>query len=535
MAHIFLRSKGKSPKEKTGQKKKDKEKSGAHPAPLTSRLSDRDESPRTRRLSHPKIPTKKIVDELYETQTKTRRIERDERPKTVRLHPKLSSFGDGKTATGPTQTGRFRRPDSGKFDPKGGQKLFKFRAIKYVGKEKNEVTGIMVGEDEKDVTRRLQQTDHIIVSVRPKRGFDFGSKMFGPRAGGAGGGGRVPLNELLMFTQQLATMVEAGNPLLSSLEVLRDQSRNPALSAALGDVSEEIRKGASLSESLARHPKIFDELYVNLVKAGETSGRLALNLTDLAVTLEEAATLRGEIVSAMTYPVISLVVIFGVSAAILLGVIPKFKEIFEGMKLELPLLTKIVLGLSDLLRHHIIMVLAGALAVTVGLHLYRKTESGKYNFDWLKLQLPVFGPLFVKVVTARVCNTFALMLRSGVSTLIALELAGEAAGNRVYSDEVVRIKDRVKDGWSLSEAFSEGGVFSFMVGHMLSVGEESGNVDLLLEKLSGFFKDQVRSTIKRLTAAIEPIMIVTMGLVVGTMVLAIFLPIIELQKSLRGG
>ena len=517
MAHIFLRHKGGS--KDTPAKEKKKQDGPVKAAAPSS--PERDEGARTRRMSHPKIPT-----------VNPGGGGGSDGPRTVRLrHPKMPGR-EGGPSIAPGQSSKTRRTQPSKEDPKGNQRLFKFRAIKYVGKEKNEVTGIMVGEDERDVTRRLQQTDHVIVSVRQKRSFEFAGKVFGGRSG-TPRVGRVPLNDLLMFTQQLATMVEAGNPLLSSLEVLRDQSRNATLSAALGDVSEEIRKGASLSDSLARHPKIFDDLYVNLVKAGETSGRLALNLSDLAATLEEAAALRSEIISAMTYPVISLLVIFGVAAAILLGVIPKFKEIFDGMALELPLLTRAVLGLSDLLRQQFILVTIATIGAIIAIRFYKNTPAGKLKLDWLKLQLPVFGPLFEKVSTARVCNTFALMIRSGVSTLLALELSGDSAGNTVYSREIVRIRDRVRDGLSLSEAFSEGGVFSFMVGHMLSVGEESGNIDMLLEKLSEFFKEQVRSTIKRLTAAIEPIMIVTMGVVVGTMVLAIFLPIIELQKSMR--
>lgn len=558
MAHIFLRSKKRPEDSSSKDKKKEtkarkapgssrlshpkikpKEESAPKAAPEKPKARERDDSQRTKSLPHPKIPVRgESGPEVAFERPKGR--ERDDSYRTRRLsHPKIPTREEGgpsPTAAPPTQTGwlpRLRGPKGDPAAPGAGQKIFKFRAIKYVGKEKNEVSGIMVGEDERDVTRRLQQTDHIIVSVRPKRGFELAEKVFGGRP--TLRSSRVPLNDLVIFTQQLATMVEAGNPLLSSLEVLRDQSKNAALAHALEDTTEEIRKGASLSESLARHPKIFNELYVNLVKAGETSGRLALNLSDLATTLEEAAVLRSEIISAMTYPVISLLVIFGVSGAILLGVIPKFKEIFEGMHMELPLLTKAVLGLSEVLREQFVIVGAILVLAMIALHVYKKTERGRYRMDWLKLQLPIFGPLFEKVATARVCNIFALMIRSGVSTLIALEIAGEAAVNKVYAKEIIRIRDRVKDGWSLSDAFTEGRVFSFMVGHMLSVGEESGNVDMLLEKLAAFFKEQVRATIKRLTSAIEPIMIVTMGLVVGTMVLAIFLPIIELQKTMRGG
>ena len=445
--------------------------------------------------------------------------------------PKIDSGSN----TGRIKALRLAKGDSARLDPakSASQRIFKFRAIKYIGNEKNEVSGIMVGEDEMDVTRRLQQTDHVIVSIREKKPFEFASKVFSGRMAPKARGGKIPLHELVMFTRQLATMVEAGNPLLTSLEVLREQTRAVALSSALTQVTEEIRRGSSLSDSLSQHPRIWDELYVNLVKAGETSGRLATNLNDLATSLEEAAVLRSEVISAMTYPVISLMVIFGVAGATLLGVIPKFEEIFAGQSMELPWLTRFVLGLSKLLRDQFIAVTILVVIAVIAFNIYRKTPGGKYQVDWIKLRLPVFGPLFEKVSTARVCNTFALMIRSGVSTLVALEISGDAAGNKVYSNEIIRVKDRVREGIALSTAFTEGGIFSFMVGHMLSVGEESGNIDVLLEKLAHFFKEQVRSTIKRLTAAIEPIMIVTMGLVVGTMVLAIFLPIIELTK--KGG
>ena len=468
-------------------------------------------------------------------------------PKPSPPGPEEKLTADKKKKSGPQPTppkgsrtadperARADRPEAPHAEPSvPAQRLFRFRAVKVTGTVRNEVGGTMLGENQRDVIRKLEQSGHVEISVREKSTLEFASRALAARRPKIRST-RVGLNELVISTQQLATMVDAGNPLLASLEALRQQSPSRMMRDALGAIVKDIREGGEFHEALAKHPKIFEELYVNLVKAGEESGRLALNLRDLAENLEEMAAMRSEIISAMTYPVISLFVVVGVSLGILIGVIPKFQEIFVGMGLELPWLTKTVLALSLFLKSNFIPFGGVLLVGLIGLYLYRTTDAGKYRMDWLKLRLPVFGPLFEKVCTARVCNTFALMLRSGVSTLIALDLSGGTTGNRVYTKEMVRIRDRVREGTSLSLAFAEGGVFSFMVGQMLSVGEESGNVDVLLEKLSDFFRAQVRATIKRLTSAIEPILIVTMGILVGTMVLSIFMPIMDLQKTLGGG
>jgi type IV pilus assembly protein PilC len=269
-----------------------------------------------------------------------------------------------------------------------------------------------------------------------------------------------------------------------------------------------------------------------MVRAGEASGQIDEILSRLADYLEAAERLKREIKSAMTYPVVSLVMIFGITAYLMIGIVPKFEDVFRSLDVELPGLTKGILAVSRFCETQWPLLAAG-IAVLFGLFaVYRRTEKGGYQLDWLTLHMPVFGTLFRKVALSRFSKTTATMIKSGVPILGTLEIVAETAGNRVIARAVDSARESVRQGDSLANPLSKSPVFPPMVTRMIGIGEKSGSMEQLLEKISEFYDDQVSATVKQLTSLIEPIMIGTMGLMVGTIVLAVFLPIFELQKQL---
>jgi type IV pilus assembly protein PilC len=269
-----------------------------------------------------------------------------------------------------------------------------------------------------------------------------------------------------------------------------------------------------------------------MVRAGEVSGQLDDILVRLAEYLEASAKLKRDIRAAMTYPVISLVLVVGIAMFLMIGIVPKFKEIFDTLEIELPGLTLGVLAVSYALQHHILAVMAGLAGLICLFVIWKRTEWGERQWDWISLHVPVFGPLFRKVALSRFARTFATLIKSGVPILGALEIVSDTAGNRIISDTVDGAKENVRQGHTLAEPLMESKVFPPMVTRMVQIGEKSGSLEQLLEKISDFYDDQVSAAVKTLTSMIEPIMIGIMGFMVGGIVLAVFLPIFELQKQL---
>lgn len=338
--------------------------------------------------------------------------------------------------------------------------------------------------------------------------------------------------EIVLFTRQLSTMISAGIPLLECLEILQEQAQSRQFALLLDYVISDVRSGEDLSSSLDKHPKVFSEVYVSMVKAGEASGQIDEILVRLAEYLEASQRLKRDIKSAMTYPVVSLTLILGITAFLMLSIVPKFKDVFASLDVDLPALTAAILGASDWSRAHWDLVLIGMVLGIMLLVVYRRTERGRYQLDWLALHVPIFGPLFQKVGLSRFSKTFSTMLKSGVPILGALEIVAETSGNRIIAEAVLHARENVRQGENLADPLSESPVFPPMVTRMISIGEKSGSLEMLLEKISEFYDEQVRATVKQLTSLIEPIMISVMGLLVGTIVLAVFLPIFEIQKQL---
>lgn len=342
-------------------------------------------------------------------------------------------------------------------------------------------------------------------------------------------------NEVVIFTRQLATMVGAGLSLLESLDVLGDQAESPGMKATCAKLSSEVRGGSDLSAAMEQCPKSFTPLYISMVKAGEISGQMDIILNRLADYMEASEELSREIKSAMTYPVISMILVFCITAFLMIGVVPTFKEVFESLDAELPAITAFVLSVSDFLRAHTFVVFGGIVGIIFGAVAFKKTPRGSLVIDHLLLRVPVFGPLFTKVALARFSRTFATLIRSGVPIMSTLDIVAATAGNQVVSNAVLDSRESVRNGNLLSEPLSEVKIFPPMVVRMIAIGERTGALETLLEKIAEFYDSQVKAQVKALTSLIEPLLITFMGVIVGGVVLAIFAPILDMVGKLSGG
>lgn len=342
---------------------------------------------------------------------------------------------------------------------------------------------------------------------------------------------RASMEELVIFTRQLATMISAGIPLLECLEVLQEQTDNPGFKLVLGEIVEKVRGGSDFSAALMEHPKVFYKIYVSMIRAGEAGGQLDSILARLAEYMESSQALKREIKSAMTYPIISLSMILLVVVGLLVFVIPSFKQIFESMGIALPLPTKILLAMSTTMREYFHIVFLVLVGLVVAVIFALKTKTGQFVYDWGVLKMPVMGELFRKVAISRFSRTFATLIKSGVPILGALEIVAATSGNSILESAINNARQSVQKGESLSEPLSRSPVFPPMVTRMIGIGEKSGALEALLEKISEFYDQQVKALVESLTSLIEPIMIGIMGVVVGGVVIAVMLPIFEIQKS----
>jgi type IV pilus assembly protein PilC len=328
-------------------------------------------------------------------------------------------------------------------------------------------------------------------------------------------------------------MISAGIPLLECLEILCEQTDNQGFRAVLNEVVGDVRGGTDLSTALAKHPRVFEDIYVNMIRAGEVSGQIDEILVRLAEYQEATAALRSKIKAAMTYPVISILMIFAITAFLLIFIIPKFKEIFDNMSVELPWITSFLLDIAEFASKQWYIVFGGIAAFGFLVYSYSKTPFGRRQIDYIKLQVPVFGPLFKKVAISRFARTFGTLIESGVPILGALEIVASTAGNKIIEELVMDASESVRQGETLATPLAtKPNIFPPMVTRMIAIGEKSGALEQLLSKISEFYDQQVETAVEQLTSLIEPMMIGIMGFMVGGMVLAIFLPIFKLQQQL---
>jgi len=343
-------------------------------------------------------------------------------------------------------------------------------------------------------------------------------------------GGRVKTKQLMVFTRQLATLIEAGLPLLRGLRILLQQEKQPALRDALNGMGEAVESGSTFSDALAMFPKVFDSLFVNMVKAGEAGGVLDDVLKRLAEFMEKAERIKRRVRSAMVYPIVVLVVAVGILAFLMIKIIPKFADIFDDLMggAPLPKLTQFVINISNIVTHHGLWVLAGIIVIVVLAKLSRRIHAGRVLQDRIRLKLPLFGDLFVKTAVSRFTRTLGTLMRSGVPVLQALNIVRDTSGNEVIANAIQDVHDSVKEGDSMCMPLEAARVFPNMVVSMVDVGEETGALPEMLLRIADNYEEEVDTAVEGLTSIIEPIMIVFLAFIVGTIVIAMFVPLVDI-------
>jgi type IV pilus assembly protein PilC len=389
----------------------------------------------------------------------------------------------------------------------------------------NLVSGQLIGDSEMLVLQKLREQGMTPVEVKKA---NTGMKMeINLRPG------KVKLKQIAIFCRQFATMVNSGLPILRALTILGDQTDSKELAKVLVDVRTEVEQGSSLSAALAKHPKAFNNLFISMAKAGETGGVLDDVLLKLADTIEKEVELRRQIKSAMTYPIVVLGMVLMIMAAMLLFIVPQFESIYADLGSELPLPTKLLLAASKGVRTYWWVFVVGFPFARFGFRRYKKTDSGRARIDALKIRVPVFGPLFHKVALARFAATGGMLLRAGVPILQALDIVKETVNNRVLSDALEDVKVSVREGESIARPLGKHKVFPPMVVQMLAVGEETGAVDTMLDKVSDFYNSEVAATVEALTSLIEPLLIGAIGGCVGAAVVALYMPMFNIINLIK--
>lgn len=401
--------------------------------------------------------------------------------------------------------------------------------FKYVAKDSagRAINGFFEAPDRAQAIDALRKKDLIIVSLNeslPK----FGVSMMPFRAK------KIKADDLVIFSRQLATMVYAGIPLVSALDTLSEQIENKAFGSIVLKIRNDIETGSSLSDALSRHKKVFSSLFISMVKAGESSGMLDEILDRLAAYLEKTSALQKKIGSALIYPAVVSGMAVAITLLLLLKVIPIFKDIFAGFGAELPKPTMVLIAISDALRKHFpLMAIIGAGIVFLVLR-YIKTEKGRLIYDLLLLKMPIFGVLFKKVAISKFTRTLSTLIKSGVPILNSLDIVGKTAGNKAIELAVETVRTNVREGESIAEPLARSKLFPPMVVRMISVGEQSGQLEKMLTKIADFYDEQIDAAVSGLTSLIEPLIIAFLGIVIGTVVICMFLPIFKVATIMSG-
>lgn len=339
---------------------------------------------------------------------------------------------------------------------------------------------------------------------------------------------KVNLDDLVIMTRQLATMIDAGIPLLQGLEILTEQSENPVLGAVLHEIRRDVETGKNFSEALGKHSQVFSQMYISMVQAGEESGKLEEILDRLALYMEKTNGIIKKVKSALMYPIVVSCIAFLITLLLILKVVPVFKGIFDSFGASLPLATAFLIFLSDFSRQYLLFEILAALGMGVFLKNYIRTPLGRKQWDQTKLNMPIFGAIFRKVAVSKFTRTFSTLVKSGVPILTSLEIVGKTAGNSVVEEAVLSVRSSIREGERIADPLGKSKVFPPMVIRMIAVGEKSGELEKMLTKVADFYDEQVDTAVKGLTSVIEPLIIAFVGLVVGGIVIAMFLPIFKL-------
>ncbi len=424
---------------------------------------------------------------------------------------------------------------------------FEYIALDARGQESR---GVMEASNPNDVVGQLRQSGYFPTSVveEGKGGGGKTSKktqkaIQAAAAPKAKKGGMVLFQKktvkskiLMIFTRQLATLIDAGLPLLRGLNVLAKQEKDVTLKNTINQLADAVQGGSTFSESMAQHPKIFNKLYINMVKAGELGGVLELVLNRLAEFQEKAQKIKNKVVSAMAYPVIVLVIAMIIMLFLLTFIVPKFKQIFDEMLngKPLPVITQYVMGASDFLKGNWYFIFGGIGVIYFVYVGIASTAGGRAAIDKIKLHIPLFGDLLRKSSISRFSRTLGTLVTSGVPILQALNITRDTAGNATIADAVTKVHDAVKEGESIVQPLEASGVFPPMVISMVDVGEETGQLPEMLLKIAEVYDDEVDNAVDAMTSLLEPIMIVLLALIVGTIVIALFMPLIDIIKGIQG-
>jgi type IV pilus assembly protein PilC len=392
-------------------------------------------------------------------------------------------------------------------------------------KSGNLVTGTLVADNERLVLERLREMGYTPLEVgKEKKGLNLEINIRPAK---------IKLKEVAIFSRQFATMVNSGLPILRALSILSDQVSNKELAKTLMLVRNDVEQGASLSAAMAKFPKAFNDLYIAMVKSGETGGMLDDVLLRLADVLEREVHLRQKIKSAMTYPVAVVALVVLIMSAMLLFVVPQFKSIYSQLGGTLPLPTRLLLMASDSVKKYWYLVIAFTFIFVFVFKRYKKTDAGRANLDAIKLKIPIFGTLFHKTALSRFSSTAGMLLRSGVPILQALDIVADTVNNAVMSRAVVDVQSSVREGESIAKPLARHAVFPPMVVQMLAVGEETGQVDTMLDKVAKFYDQEVEASVDALTSLIEPLLIAIIGGCVGAAVIALYMPMFNIIKLIQ--
>jgi type IV pilus assembly protein PilC len=345
----------------------------------------------------------------------------------------------------------------------------------------------------------------------------------------------VPKGEVAIFTRQFSVMLDAGLPLVQCLEAMAQENPNPTFKAVLEQVRSDVEAGGTLSDAMARHPKVFDTLYTNMIAAGEAGGILDTILQRLAQFIEKIVKLKRALRSALIYPVVILSIAVTVVGVILWKVIPVFRTLFEGFNVQLPLMTRMVLALSYFVQTYAIFVIVAGIVGAFGLRSYYRTNNGRHLIDRLMLRIPVLGEVFRKIGVARFTRTLATLLTSGVAILECLDITARTAGNAILEDTVLQIRKNIEEGKTMTEPMKESKFFPAMVIQMVSVGESTGELDTMLIKVADYYEEEVDVIMANFLTILEPILMVILGVIVGGIVISMYLPMFKLIQVLSGG
>ncbi len=387
-------------------------------------------------------------------------------------------------------------------------------------------TGTLEGRGREAVADQLSGQGFIPVLIEEQ------TQLF-PQFNFLAGFSRVKPQDLIIFSRQLATLMGAGIPFIQSLATMEKQTDNPRLKKTIVDVGRDVEAGSSFSDALAKHPAIFDTLYVSMIRAGEAAGILDEILNRLASLAEHDAETRARVKNAVRYPLIVIVFICIAFLFLVSVVVPKFAAIFAQFKTALPLPTRILIGINLAIRNYWYLILFGLIVMTVGVRRYVRTEKGRRNWDEIKMKIPVFGALFQKVALSRFARTFAAMQRSGIAMMMTLDIAGATTGNVVIGRVVEQMRESLRSGKGLLRPMESSRLFPPLVIQMVSVGEETGNIDTMLDKVSDYYDSDVEYTLRNLSSLIEPVLLLVVGVMVLFLALGIFLPMWDMLNLFK--